>query len=684
MRTTSSPSESGGLQGLLGIPAGVKLEGVSRIHRMGDVAVPAVRDVDLEIAPGEFVALVGPSGSGKSTLLSLIGGLDRATGGQALVAGADLGKLSDRRLADYRLQRVGTIFQSFNLVPTLTARENVALPMALAGLPRGERALRADRLLDLVGLSDRKTFRPTRLSGGEQQRVSVARALANRPGLLLADEPTGNLDTAAGGRVLDLIEELNEAGATVVMVTHDPEVAARAKRVVRLRDGRVVEDSAGGAKRPEPPLPAPERPGRLAALEALRMGVAAVRRRKLRTGLSAGGVAIGIVAMALILSLATGIQGSLLTAFAEAGNLQQVQVTNSRIPGQGVDHKPLDQAALDGLKKQPHVTDGWGQVIMEGDVALEGGSFSGAVAESLTPLAHTPSFASKFLTQGRLFSADGAEEAIPNKPLLDKLHLSPKDAIGKQITFSAVYSGLVEPGSGVPPATERLPLKLTIVGISSSSVGVAVAGLGLPYGVASRYWSEMARANHWLADEFQSLSLEADSAGNTDRVRDEVRRLGYPAQSGEDAVRQIQQVFLFLGLALSAFGAIALVVACLGIANTMYTAVLERTREIGILKAIGARSSDVLGMFMSEAATVGAIGGLIGIVVTAGAAAVGNLIVDQIARQNGFGLDLQVFQIPWWLVVASIALAAFFSALAGLLPAIRASRLNPVTALRYE
>lgn len=682
MPTISSPSDNSGLQELLGKPVGVRLEGVSRIHRMGDVAVPAVREVDLEIAPGEFVALMGPSGSGKSTLLSLIGGLDRATSGRVLAGGTDLGKLSDRRLADYRLQRVGTIFQSFNLVPTLTARENVALPMALAGASRGARALRADRLLDLVGLGDRKTFRPTRLSGGEQQRVSVARALANRPGVLLADEPTGNLDTAAGARVLDLIEELNGAGATVVMVTHDPEVAARAKRVVRLRDGRVVEDSAAGAKRRQPEEPAPERPGRLAAFEALRMGVSAVRRRKLRTGLSSGGVAIGIVAMALIMSLATGIQGSLLTAFAQAGNLQQVQVAYSGIPGQ-TDRKALDQGAVDSLRKLPHVTDAWGQVVLEGEAVIDGTSAGGLLAQSDSPIAHQPSFASKFLLKGRLPGSDSAAEAVVNQPLLSKFHISPKDAVGKQLDYRAIYSGFVQPGSGVPPASDRLDLKLTIVGVATGG-GLALPGLLLPYAVATRYWSDMARANNWLAEEFQSISLEVDSAANTDRVAAAVKKLGYPAQSGQDAVKQIQQVFLFLGLALSAFGAIALVVACLGIANTMYTAVLERTREIGILKAIGARSSDVLGMFVSEAATVGALGGVIGIVVTAGAALVGNLIVDQIARNNGFGLDLQVFQIPWWLVVTAIGLAALFSALAGLLPAIRASRLNPVIALRYE
>src|SRR2546425_8622608 len=173
---------------LLGEPIGIEVTKVVRVHRMGEVAVTALRGVSLSIAPGEFVAIMGPSGCGKSTLLSLIGGLDRPTEGTIVAGGREISAMRDRQLADYRLQHVGTIFQSFNLIPTLSALDNVALPMTLCGAPATERRERSRRLLEKVGLKDRIAFRPTRLSGGEQQRVSVARALANRPGLILADE----------------------------------------------------------------------------------------------------------------------------------------------------------------------------------------------------------------------------------------------------------------------------------------------------------------------------------------------------------------------------------------------------------------------------------------------------------------------------------------------------------------
>src|SRR5437899_4141341 len=256
---------------LLGEPVGIELTKVVRVHRMGEVAVTALRGVSLSIAPGEFIAIMGPSGCGKSTLLSLIGGLDRPTEGTIVAGGRKLSEMRDRQLADYRLQHVGTIFQSFNLIPTMSALDNVALPMTLGGIPAAQRRERGRRLLEKVGLKDRVNFRPTRLSGGEQQRVSVARALANRPGLILADEPTGNLDEEAGQGVLDLIKEMHGLGGTVVMVTHDPEVAAVANRIVRMRNGNTVEDPGVPAHAKEPPAPK-ARLRRQAWLESLRMG----------------------------------------------------------------------------------------------------------------------------------------------------------------------------------------------------------------------------------------------------------------------------------------------------------------------------------------------------------------------------------------------------------------------------
>ena len=218
----------------------VRAVGLTRRYEMGDTFVDALQGANLTLTRGEFVALVGPSGSGKSTVLNLIGGLDRPTSGEVWIDGTELGSSDERTLTRHRRQHVGFVFQSFNLLSRLTAEENVALPLMFSGVPEKERRARARALLRRVGLGERLTHRPTQLSGGEQQRVAIARALVAQPALLLADEPTGNLDTATGAEIMGLLKELNlEQGLTLLVVTHDTEVAAFADRVVRLRDGQV-------------------------------------------------------------------------------------------------------------------------------------------------------------------------------------------------------------------------------------------------------------------------------------------------------------------------------------------------------------------------------------------------------------------------------------------------------------
>jgi len=215
---------------------------LTRRYSVGKAVVIALFEVELTVGRGEFMALVGPSGSGKSTLLNLIGGLDRPTEGEICIDGLSLGKASEAELVRYRRERVGFIFQSFNLLPTCNAVENVESPMMLAEVPRPERRQRAMNLLDSVGLAQRILHKPNEVSGGEKQRVAIARALANRPLLLLADEPTGNLDSKTGAAVLDLLCSLHKAqGLTMIMVTHDLEVAARADRIIHLRDGSIQD-----------------------------------------------------------------------------------------------------------------------------------------------------------------------------------------------------------------------------------------------------------------------------------------------------------------------------------------------------------------------------------------------------------------------------------------------------------
>ena len=229
------------------------LKGIGRRYGQNGNAVHAVRDVDLEIARGEFIVIVGPSGSGKSTLLQLLGTLDRPTNGQIDFEGGDLARLGDSELTKLRLRSIGFIFQQFNLIPTLTAAQNVEVALAPGGLDGDARRARVHELLQSVGLAGRAHHLPSQLSGGEQQRVAIARALANNPHVLLADEPTGNLDTATGEEIMALLKELStRSGHTVVLITHDVEIAAEAPRVIRMQDGRLLSAAADATEQEAP------------------------------------------------------------------------------------------------------------------------------------------------------------------------------------------------------------------------------------------------------------------------------------------------------------------------------------------------------------------------------------------------------------------------------------------------
>jgi putative ABC transport system ATP-binding protein len=221
---------------------------VGKVYGTGQTAVAALRDVTLSVERGDYVAVMGASGSGKSTLMNILGCLDVPSSGRYLLSGVDVGRLGDRQLALLRNRRIGFVFQSFNLIPRMTALANVELPLAYAGVRAAVRRRRARAALDLVGLADRAGHEPNQLSGGQQQRVAVARALVTEPALLLADEPTGNLDSRATADVLTILDELNAAGRTIVVITHETEVGDRAKRLVRLRDGSIVADDRQRAR----------------------------------------------------------------------------------------------------------------------------------------------------------------------------------------------------------------------------------------------------------------------------------------------------------------------------------------------------------------------------------------------------------------------------------------------------
>jgi putative ABC transport system ATP-binding protein len=236
---TASPGTPGEVRGL---PAVIRVEKLSKVYYMGKNAVVALRDVSMQVTRGEFVAVMGPSGSGKSTLMNMLGCLDRPTRGEYFLDGVPVSQMSANELADIRNRKIGFIFQGFNLLSRMSALENVELPMIYAGVPTAERRERASLALSMVGLGARGKHRPAELSGGQQQRVAIARALVTRPSLILADEPTGNLDSRTGLEVMMILQRLNERGITIVLVTHDANVANYCKRQVRFHDGRIVED----------------------------------------------------------------------------------------------------------------------------------------------------------------------------------------------------------------------------------------------------------------------------------------------------------------------------------------------------------------------------------------------------------------------------------------------------------
>ena len=680
-----APPEVDEFRDLLGQAVGLRLDAVSReFGGRDEMHVTALRNVTLDVGPCEYVAIIGPSGCGKSTLLSLMGGLDRPTSGHVYGAGLPLGEMPDRHLSDYRLQRVSTIFQTFNLIPSMTVEDNVALPLTLAGVEVEERRKRARHLLDLVGLENRATTRAGRLSGGEQQKVAVARALANRPGLILADEPTGSLDSTAGEGVLSLLDDLNRRGATVVLVTHDPEVARHARRVIRMIDGRAVELDAGKptVRSQEPVDP----PARMHWRDTVKVGLGSAGRRPLRATLTTTGVAIGIAALSLIVALAGGLQQALDAPALATSQVHQVAV----FPFADAPVPAFDSPTLATLAQLPHVRAAWGQIGMTGTFSagpsLGAGNASGATPAgalvSLPPLRSSSALPS--LAAGRLPSSDAASEVLLTDSEAVALgYRSPPGAVGTHVKFSAMYGDLV-PSLARNKVSQPVPLNVLVVGIVSNNyIPAGAPGALAPYGLMRGYWSALAQSSSWKGGEYTGITLLADSGLSVETLRRRVEALGFQSQTFGDQFRNFEDLLGKLRVALLGLALVALLLSCLGIANTMYTAVLERTKEIGVLKALGARSRDVLLLFIAEAAGIGFAGGLVGVLIAVGLGRLGNAAVDRLT-QSVSATAFDVFRTDVPVLLVAVMLAVVLSTISGLLPALRAARQDPSRALRYE
>jgi ABC-type lipoprotein export system ATPase subunit/ABC-type antimicrobial peptide transport system permease subunit len=667
----------------------IQMACLKRSFQRGDLVVEALKGIDLAIEEGEFVALVGPSGSGKSTLLNLIGGLDHPTAGELWVDGVPLHTAGADERTRHRRHKVGFIFQSFNLLPRLTAVENVALPLMLTGVGKEERCARAEQLLERVGLGHRLDHYPAELSGGEQQRTAVARALVHEPTLILADEPTGNLDSKIGAEVMALLQELNaEQGLTLIVVTHDAEVAAYADRIVHLRDGSLesIEESSQskGASRTAPTksasIPADRRIG---FADMAQTAVRNLGRRPVRNLLTAAGVLIGIVTLVAMVSFGVGVQREVQRNFETIG-LENIFVTPRLSEGDNFDpfadlqpEAPLTPEMVARISAMDQVVEVTPSLrLPQGmDISLAAGEWEVPVRVSDNFGERNFQFAGGIgMAAGNDFTSAAAPGVILTSGLADRI-----------LESGQTYEDLIDrPVSLILrlPRGEMETFPSTIIGVRDS-FGSRTLDLGLPEREAMKAW--------WFGDPdilqtegYDMLTVRAADLSAVPGVITQIEELDLQTQSLEAVLNVANQVLSLLQALLGSVGALALLVAALGVANTMMMAIYERTREIGVLKALGASGAEIRSLFTMEAALIGLIGGVFGLIF----GTILGRIVDWGAHRylinegvTGVG-DLSV--VPLWLAIGSLVFAALIGVLAGLYPAARAARLDPVAALRHE
>jgi len=642
----------------------LELRKLRRDFSAGDQILTVLKDVDLAIEAGEMVAIVGASGSGKSTLMNILGCLYRPSGGVYRVAGRETGTMDPEALAALRREHFGFIFQRYHLLPELSALGNVEMPAIYAG--RGDRRDRAQTLLKRLGLSDRLGHRPGQLSGGQQQRVSIARALMNGGTVILADEPTGALDRESGEEVMRILQELNAEGHTVIIVTHDMTVAGHAQRVVEISDGLIIADrrlSPNDARsKPLPKNRAAANPltglaARFGA--AFRMALIAMNAHRLRAFLTMLGVVIGIAAVISVVALGSGSRQRVLATINAIGT-NTIEIFPGRDFGdeRAAAIQTLKASDVDVLAQQPYIDSASPVVSKSASLRYGNVSVSGTINGVSERYFQVKGLV---LAKGRSFDAAGVRALT-------------QDVVIDFNTSARLFKGVIDPVGKVIFLGD-VPAR--VIGVTAKRVSAFDDGQNLevwiPYSSAMR---RLVGQSYLQSVVVRLRDGVSDLAAENAIVKVLTARHGrkdFFTFNASSLTRAIENTSATLNLLISAIAVISLVVGGIGVMNIMLVSVTERTREIGVRMAVGARRSDILQQFLIEAVLICLIGGLLGV---GGALTVGFFLEK---LETGFSM---VFSAPS-MVLASLS-ATLIGVTFGYLPARNAARLDPVDALARE
>lgn len=645
----------------------LSLNNVKKSYKLGDGSeFPVLKGINVSFEKGELVSIIGESGSGKSTLMNIIGGLDSKFEGEVLVDGKNIGSFTEKELDIYRKNKIGFIFQSFNLVPHLTILDNVALALTLSNVKRSEQVERAKEMLEKVGLKDHIHKKPNQLSGGQMQRVAIARALINDPEMIVADEPTGSLDSQTTQQILDIITQIAQEGKLVLLVTHSEHVAECSSRVIRIADGQIVEDRQGitlTPKETDGTAKTKEISKNLNFAGAIKLAFKNMKEKKMRNILVAVGASIGIMSIMLMLSIGNGIKTYIRDTMESLANPLAVEVTmpeeedtSAMGPEAFLSNTYFTQEDIDKLNTVEHVS-----AAEEHFSAFAMGTAIASIDDKQAPLmmVSTLSQYSEYdLAEGTMANKN---EIIINEAVKEELGID--DIVGKTITVS------------VQVDNRQIVIDTVVSGVLSGETSSMSGGMSQVYLYYDDLKQACAEQDYDLMPT--SIMLIADAEENVDSIKSTVTDMGYGSSMQETMVETFTTMLdLFTGV-LAGIAGISLLVSAIMILVVLYISVVERTREIGVMKAIGARRKDIRRIFISESFILGLAGGIIATIITFIIMFIGNAVI-----QSHFGVNMILIS-PYY-VLFGIGISILISVLSGTLPAAKAAKLDPVESLRRD